>query len=310
MKLASSSGDYIKYTPGSIVGAVKEFKDSKFKYVNLELGESFPDDEEVFSELAKKYSDAAEYAGIKYSTAHASCVNPTASFEKEHYDKCVKIVKQSIELCGRLGISRTVLHAADSKTFNKHEFLEFNKRFYHDIMPAAEKYGIRVMTENTDDFDHPLTTGKEMMELVKYVDHPLLGVCWDTAHANMNPRARAEGQYECLTDIGDKLWGLHIADNFGLHSHHHHSWPFNGNVNWDSVLQALVDVKYDGFFTFEASYTLFHNRDCSCGRAAWLHNGEEVKTVFNPSLDLKKKAVDLLYETGKYLLSSYGIYEE
>ncbi|MBO5908072.1 MAG: sugar phosphate isomerase/epimerase [Clostridia bacterium] len=309
MKLATSSGDYLRYVP-TIVGAVREFSGSKFKYINLELGNTFPADEEAFSQMVDTYREAAEYAGVKYSTSHASCVSPANPLTEENYKSCVQTVKRSIELSGRLGIERTVVHAVESTALSKHEFLEINKRFYHDIMPVAERYGMRVMTENTDDFDRPLTTGKEMMELVKYVDHPLLGVCWDTAHANLNERARAVGQYECLCDIGDKLWGLHISDNFGLHSHHHHSWPFNGNINWDSVLKALVDVNYDGFFTFEASYTLFHHRNCSCGRKPWVHEGEEVSGVFNPSLELKKKAVDLLYECGKYLLTSYGLYEE
>ena len=45
-------------------------------------------------------------------------------------------------------------------------------------------------------------------------------------------------------DIGDKLKGLHISDNFG--DSHHHSWPFAGIINFDSVMQGLVDVNYDG----------------------------------------------------------------
>lgn len=45
-------------------------------------------------------------------------------------------------------------------------------------------------------------------------------------------------------------------------------------------------------------------------RKAWEHNGETVTKLVNPSLELKKKAVDLLFETGKYILETYDCFEE
>ena len=120
--------------------------------------------------------------------------------------------------------------------------------------------------------------------------------------------ARKIGQYENILAIGDKLKGMHISDNFG--DTHHHSWPFAGNINFDSVLQGLLDVKYDGLFTFEASYTLLHQNNPPYRRAEFDYKGETVTRLLNPSLELKKKAVDLLYETGKYLLEIYDCLEE
>ena len=109
-------------------------------------------------------------------------------------------------------------------------------------------------------------------------------------------------------DIGDKLKGLHISDNFG--DSHHHSWPFAGRINFDSIMQGLMDVNYDGFFTFEASYTLIHHNNPPYGRTAWSNNGETVTKLLDPPIYLKKQAVDLLYEIGKYILETYGCFEE
>ena len=111
-----------------------------------------------------------------------------------------------------------------------------------------------------------------------------------------------------ITAIGDKLKGLHISDNFG--DSHHHSWPFAGVINFDSVLQALADAAYDGYFTFEASYTLLHSKNPPYGRRPFEHNGQTVTKLLDPSVGLKKQAVDLLYETGKYLLQTYDCFEE
>ena len=75
-------------------------------------------------------------------------------------------------------------------------------------------------------------------------------------------------------------------------------------------MQGLSDVDYDGYFTFEASYTLLHQNNMPYQRWAWDYNGKTVTKLLNPSLDLKKKAVDLLYETGKYILETYDCFEE
>ena len=44
--------------------------------------------------------------------------------------------------------------------------------------------------------------------------------------------------------------------------------------------------------------------------ASYTKNGETVTKLRAPSLELKKKAVELLYDTGKYILETYGCYEE
>ena len=80
-------------------------------------------------------------------------------------------------------------------------------------------------------------------------------------------------------------------------------------ISFYAVMQALLDVRYDGYFTFEASYTLLHQNNPPYGRGAWIHNGKPVEKLRHPAIDLKKQAVDLLYETGKYILETYECFE-
>ena len=74
-------------------------------------------------------------------------------------------------------------------------------------------------------------------------------------------------------------------------------------------MQGLIDVKYDGVFNFEASYTLLHHKNIPYHRAAWEHDGKTVTKLLDPPIKLKQKAVDLLYDVGEYLLSEYGLLE-
>lgn len=75
-------------------------------------------------------------------------------------------------------------------------------------------------------------------------------------------------------------------------------------------MQGLIDVNYDGCFTFEASYALLHQMNLPYRRKAFEYNGNTVTKLSSPSIELKKQAVSLLYETGKYILESYNCFED
>ena len=315
MKLATSTGDFSWYVD-SVAEKVKCFKDSKFKNINLEQTGTIPEfydaSDDGWKRIADEWGDAAAYAGITYVVSHAPCLhNPCmGAFQNrddEEYWVNIRALRRSIEICHVLGIERIVVHACASQKLSVEEFYRYNTMFFNDLLDLAEKYNITIMTENWDDNGYHFSTGKEIRDFIDHMGHPLLAACWDTAHGNIDSVAREIGQYENIIAIGDKLKGLHISDNFG--DCHHHSWPFAGVISFDAVMQALLDVRYDGYFTFEASYTLLHQNNPPYGRGAWIHNGKPVEKLRNPSIDLKKQAVDLLYETGKYILETYDCFE-
>jgi hypothetical protein len=80
-----------------------------------------------------------------------------------------------------------------------------------------------------------------------------------------------------------------------------------GTADWDSILRGLVDSGYRGYFTFECD-----NFPMRGGGWPYLRRNDvpETAKLQNPSLELKLLAENYLYETGKYLLSQYGIFEE
>ena len=315
MKLVTSTGDFNWYVD-SIAETVKAFKGSSFKYINLEQPDKHPvffsDKDDGWKKLADDWGNAAAEAGVTYVVSHAPCLstaylNVLQDPEDEAYHVNLRPLVRSIEICHILEIPRIVVHPCLDRAFNSERFYIYNKKFYGDLLKVAEKYDITIMTENCDNNGTRFSTGKELRDFIDYVDHPLFAACWDTAHGNMDEVARGIGQYQNIITLGDKLKGLHIADNFG--DSHHHSWPFAGIINFDSVMQGILDVNYDGYFTFEASYTLLHQNNIPYHRSDWQHNGKSVTKLLNPPLSLKQKAVELLYETGKYILEPYNCFE-
>lgn len=313
MKLATSTGDYGRFL--STTDAIRTFKDTPFKYINLEqtaqsqdifLGDS----DNGWKQLADEWGNAAAEAGVKFVVSHAPCLEDAdLPQDSETYARNIRALRRSIEVCHILDIPRVVVHACTNTTNSVEQCFAYNKKWYTDLLDLAEKHNITIMTENVADVRHLFATGEQLRAFLDYMDHPLLAACWDTAHCNLDTTAREIGQYNNLIAVGDKLKGLHISDNFS-DGGHHHTWPFAGNICWDQVLQGVLDVNYDGYFTFEASYTLKHHKAPPRSRKPWEHNGELVTKLLDPSLELKKKANDLLYETGKYLLETYNCFEE
>ena len=316
MKLATSTGDFSWYVD-TVTEKIRQFKGLKFKYINLEQTGTIPaflaEEETGWQQLAEEWGNAAAEAGVEFVVSHAPCLhdpvmNALQNPSDETYRRNVRAIRRSVEICHRLGIPRIVIHACASAALSEAEFYRYNTMFYREFFDLAEKYGITLMTENWDNNATHFSTGKELRAFIDHMDHPLLAACWDTAHGNIDPVARGLGQYANILAVGDRLKGLHISDNFG--DSHHHSWPFAGVINFDAVLQALADVAYDGFFTFEASYTLLHSKNPPYGRRPFEYDGQTVTRLLDPPVALKKQAVDLLYETGKYLLQTYDCFEE
>ena len=316
MKLSSSTGDFSFYVE-SVPEKVACFKDTKFRYINLEQTGNIPElaskSEDDLHCFANACRNAAEYAGVRYLLSHAPCLHFAVTDaldnkENKEFRENVRIIRRSIEVCHILGINRIVVHACTDRSFDKKTFYKYNKMFYGELFDLAEKYGITILTENWDNDGSLFSTGKQMRDFIDYIDHPLFSACWDTAHGNIAKSSRGLGQYNNIVTLGDKLKALHVSDNFG--DCHHHSWPFAGTINFDQIMQGLIDVNYDGYFNFEASYTLLHHNNIPYHRQPWEHNGKLITTLLDPSIELKKKSVDLLYDVGKYILKSYNCFEE
>ena len=69
-------------------------------------------------------------------------------------------------------------------------------------------------------------------------DSPLVGICWDTGHANRN----SDDQIPSIMRLGGRIKALHVNDNLGQTDLH--IMPFLGNVPWEDVMHALYTWVY------------------------------------------------------------------
>ncbi len=99
--------------------------------------------------------------------------------------------------------------------------------------------------------------------------------------------------------LGDRVAAVHIQDNFGYGDDH--TIPFFGTLNIDSVMHGLIDIGYNGHFTFEAT-----NAPVAASRR---RSYEKDSRCSGLSIEFRKKTEAMLYDIGKYILTQYDCFE-
>lgn len=101
-----------------------------------------------------------------------------------------------------------------------------------------------------------LNTIDDGVALCEAVDHPRVGLLFDTFHANIEAKDTARA---CLTG-GRHIKYVHTSEN-------DRGTPGSGHVDWPGVFRALSAIGYDGWLTIESFG--FSLGDLSAAAAIW-----------------------------------------
>ena len=304
MKIATTTGDFEHYC-ASDEERIRELHRAGFRYIDLSLYSLTPGSpylQKGWREYVLGLKELAHGLGMQFVQAHSQGGNPLSD-DPAHVDFLLRATLRSIEICELLGIKNTVVHNGFAKELSKEEWFVRNKAFYERLFPTMERCGVNVLCENSTRANmkemYFINSGKEMREFIEYVDHPLVHGCWDTGHAN------CEGeQYGEIMAIGDELYAIHYNDNHGAKDEH--LAPFLGQLNHDEVMSALIDVGFDGYFTLECSSSLVRYNQWTGKRRRF----EPSSRLREPQLFMQRHLEAMMYETAKWMLESYGIFEE
>jgi sugar phosphate isomerase/epimerase len=299
MKLATTTGDFLGYTR-SQTAALEHIRRAGFRYADYNFGGDFgarngvyaPDFERYYDEVAQ----AAERIGIRLVQAHAPMgkplVDPDGSFLADTL-RCV-------DACGAWGIPNLVVHSGYVKPLTAEETFLRNREFFLPLLERAERYGVNILVENFNimcvEGLYWIDNAPDLLRMIECVNHPLFHAVWDVGHANMQEMP----QDEALRMLGKHVRALHIQDNLG--DTDSHLVPFLGSLNLDAVMNGLLDIGYDGYFTFEVGG--FFNP------ASKRRPFERDTRLASAPLELRDAFERYLYELGKCVLEKYGCFEE
>ena len=237
--------------------------------------------------------ETAAKCGISFYQCHLPFVKGcsrlmSSDFKKpgygEYFDECRR---RAYIASGRLGVRWAVAHP---ETFPEYNYetkasLEGNHVRNDELIELGIKLGVGTAIENM----LPNLTRKfasrycqyydQLIDLVDSFHDPMVGICWDTGHANQ----MQYDQVRALRAIGGRLKTLHINDNhYGFSDEH--LLPFMGTVDWPGVVSALVEIGYAGTLNYET--------------------GKVTKTAYG---EIQMDFVRLTYQNGLYL---QGMYEK
>lgn len=113
---------------------------------------------------------------------------------------------------------------------------------YQELGGTLQSHGVEIAIEPLNRFEtYFLNTASDAARLAAEIDHPNVGVLFDTFHANIEEKDVAAA----LRSVGGRLKHLHACEN-------DRGTPGTGHVDWPAVFQAIRDLRYDGWVTIES----------------------------------------------------------
>lgn len=185
--------------------------------------------------------------GVWVRTIHSDLGVNLAALDDDERSRAVTSVASCFEPFAELGGFAVIVHPTgrDSNVDAELHIGAF-RRSLDTLTARAEELGIRLACENLQHKgqSRPLCRMEDLRRVID--DYPsTVGICLDTGHANNNSLDPADE----ARIAGERLIALHLQDTDAVEDRH---WPPGlGNINWRRVSAALIEIGFDGAWTFE-----------------------------------------------------------
>ena len=173
----------------------------------------------------------------------ASPISPDAAERKRALDRLKHVLDMTAAvgadvLCGP--------YYAPLGVFSGSGASEDEKQRAAEVLRAGAEHAatlkVRIAVEFLCRFEtYFLNTARDAADFVRRVDHPALGMLYDTFHANIEEKDPPQA----LRAIAPHLVHFHISEN-------DRGVPGSGHVQWRETFAELRRMNYDGWLTIEA----------------------------------------------------------
>lgn len=140
---------------------------------------------------------------------------------------------QCIKDCAEYEISTMVVHLPD----DEFPINELAMKRIKMMTEKAEHFGIKVAMENLKNINN-------VDCVLESIQSKQIGFCYDSCH-----HVNYESANDLLTKYKKRIMALHLHDNGGVRGQH--QLPFDGNINWSTVMKKLADIGYTGATALE-----------------------------------------------------------
>ncbi|MBQ7171896.1 MAG: sugar phosphate isomerase/epimerase [Clostridia bacterium] len=192
--------------------------------------------------FVKKIRRIAEENGISCNQSHAP-------FPVSH-PQIREMLPRALECTAEAGGEHCVIHPDNNKPAAE------NAEMFFELLPIAHACGVKIATENMFNWNKEegralpaaCSDGPDFLEHLRAVDDPFLVACVDVGHAEM--AGLGTSAVRMLRELGPRVEALHLHDNDLRHDSH--QLPFTMQIDFDPIVDALVEIGYRGCLTLEA----------------------------------------------------------
>ncbi|HHT54567.1 MAG TPA: sugar phosphate isomerase/epimerase [Clostridiales bacterium] len=233
-----------------------------------EIGGFFDRGVEELCEYYRPMKEAAEKYNIEISQMHGPFPVWVEGRDADMNPYVLMATEKCFAVAEYLGCRNIVVHPVFARDLlGKEGERELNLNIYRSLMPAAQKYGVKICLENlfVNTMGHCIEGPcADVSEAIWYIDRlnaeagaDIFGFCFDTGHANL----MARNMYDYISALGPRLAVLHIHDNDGKNDLHMlpYSYTRNGRdplIDWEGIIKGLRDIKYRGDLCFETFHCM------------------------------------------------------
>ena len=173
----------------------------------------------------------------------------------------LELVRRAYIASARLGVKWAVLHPNNYPELNFDSKLseEACRVYYTPSIELGIANGVGTAWENMLPYldrhiaDKYCSHIDQLISLCDSYNDPMVGICLDTGHANQ----MGYDMGMVIRQIGRRLKCLHLNDNRYSNSDEH-LCPYMGSVDWETVIEELAAIGYEGSLNFESQRVTIH----------------------------------------------------
>lgn len=230
-----------------------------------------------YMQTVRSVRRAADKAGIRCNQSHAP-FPPFRENDEWWNSNIFGWLVRALEITSELGGGVCIVHPHHHWTAQQNA-----ERVFRPLEPYCKKYGVKIAVENMFSIDRQTgcaipcacSTAESFSEHLSLLDPEWFVACLDIGHAEILGDGVSASQL--ILALGDRLQALHVHDNDRVRDLH--VMPYLGQIDWESVYDALKRIGYRGELTFESD-----------------------GFVRKFPQELRRQATGLLYETGRYMI--------
>jgi len=210
------------------------------------------------NDVVKDIVDKCLKNNIKIYSIHApfSFDYELASLDAGIQKTVVEDLKEIVSVANFMGVKVIVVHPASkpNSSRDKLSLEEYNLKFsavrkgLNEVVEFINKknYKLKIALENQ--LPHIMfSTAEELVELINFSDKNVVGICFDTGHAELFNSYNS--MCDMLNKIKSNLLNLHISDTDGKEDKH--LLLGEGRIRWHCVAEILQLLNYQNPFMLE-----------------------------------------------------------